>query len=54
MSAISTAFRGLAKVADATTATAGAVGGAAISGVAKVSVSVMGLMARSKLGASKL
>lgn len=34
MSAISTVFRGLAKVADATTATAGAVGGAAISGVA--------------------
>ncbi|GAB3221749.1 hypothetical protein [Mycolicibacterium hippocampi] len=34
MSAISTAFRGLTKVADATTATAGAVGGAAINGVA--------------------
>jgi hypothetical protein len=33
MSPISTAFRGLAKVADATTAAAGAVGGAAVNGV---------------------
>ncbi|WP_156448677.1 hypothetical protein [Mycobacterium sp. NAZ190054] len=33
MNPISTAFRGLTKVADATTAAAGAVGGAAVSGV---------------------